>query len=57
MKTYYIFHQLRPVPPDGLNGLEHVYLAVLDHLLDARVGRTVDPGAALAVPENVINCF
>ena len=34
---------------DGLDGLEDVDLAVLDHLLDARVRRAVDARATLAV--------
>ena len=35
---------------DGLDGLEDVDLAVLDHLLDARVRRAVDARATLAIP-------
>ena len=44
---YQVFNQLRPVPPDGLDGLEDVDLAVLDDLLDAGVGSTVHSAPAV----------
>lgn len=40
--------------PDGLHGLEHVYLAVLDHLFDTRVRGTIHAAPASAVAEMTI---
>ena len=37
------------MPPDRLDGLEDVYLPVLDDLLDAGVGRAVDAAPSDAV--------
>jgi len=37
--------------PDGLDGLENVYFAVLDHLLDTRVGGAVHSAPASAIAE------
>ena len=54
--TYNALDELRPVPSDRLDGLEDVDLAVLDHLLDARVRRAVHARARLAVPRNKENC-
>ncbi len=51
--THNVLDELGPVPPDGLDGLEDVDLAVLHHLLDARVRRAVHARARVTVPANV----
>lgn len=42
-------HELGPVPADRPHRLQHVHLPVLDHLLDAGVGRAVHPATAVPV--------
>ena len=54
MNTHDVLDELGPVPAHRLDGLEDVDLAVLDHLLDARVRRAVDARAPLAVPAIII---
>lgn len=50
LMPYNVFHQLRPVSPDGLDCLKHVDFAVLDDLLDASIGGAVYPGPRLPIP-------
>lgn len=53
--SYHVLYELWPVPPDGLDGLENVYFAMLDHLLDARVGSAVHAAPASTVAAKQIN--
>ena len=53
MNTHDVLDELRPMSAHRLDGLEDVDLAVLDHLLDARVRRAVDARATLSVPANI----
>ena len=57
MNTHDVLDELGPVPAHRLDGLEDVDLAVLDHLLDARVRRAVDARAPLAVPAIIAAVF
>ena len=47
--THNVLDELGTMPPDRLDGLENVNFAMLDHLLDACVGRAVNTGAGMTV--------
>ena len=53
MNTHDVLDELLPMSAHRLDGLEDVDLAVLDHLLDARVRRAVDARATLPVPVQI----
>ena len=49
VQTHYVFHQLRPMPPNSFHRLEDVHLTMLNDLFDAGVGRAVDAGSRLPI--------
>lgn len=51
--THHILYELRSVTSDGFYCLENVYLTVLDHLFDTRVGRTIHAASTSAVTANI----
>jgi hypothetical protein len=53
MRYYYnVFHKLWSVTPDSFDCLKDVHFAMLNDLLNTRIGGTVNTTSCLSIPES-----